>query len=340
MEVSKIDLKAHSFMQPVKVVKLPNDIKSKWDNSQALHDLLAFIAMLNNAVKDTKMTDPCHVSQATQQVLLMLEKMDKWIEDFPPINQPQRYGNKAYRDWHNKLNETKEELVRDIYPNPNPDTDAHTDKHTDTDAHTDKDADKDTYADAIKELSTYLIEGVGNATRIDYGTGHELAFTAFLCCLYKIGVMKDADCVAMVMKIFHRYIELMRKIQLTYRLEPAGSQGVWNLDDYQFIPFIYGSSQLINHKQLTPTSFLEDSVCKSMADDYIFYGCILYINQVKKGPFAEHSNQLWNISGVPTWAKVNQGLLKMYRAEVLSKFPVIQHFLFGSLLKIDPVDIK
>src|SRR6218665_498892 len=44
---------------------------------------------------------------------------------------------------------------------------------------------------------------------------------------------------------FFRYIDPMRKVQTVYKLEPAGSQGVWNLDDYQFIPFILGSSQLL-----------------------------------------------------------------------------------------------
>lgn len=43
--------------------------------------------------------------------------------------------------------------------------------------------------------------------------------------------------------------------------------------------------------------------------------------QMKTGPFAEHSNQLWNISAVPSWSKVNQGLIRMYKAEVSGDWP-------------------
>jgi serine/threonine-protein phosphatase 2A activator len=40
---------------------------------------------------------------------------------------------------------------------------------------------------------------------LDSFTGHEMAFAAFLCCLYKIGALKEEDAVATVNRLFARY---------------------------------------------------------------------------------------------------------------------------------------
>ena len=59
-----------------------------------------------------------------------------------------------------------------------------------------------------------------------------LNFVVFLLCLFKLQVYRADDLQAVINKVFNRYMLLMRKIQLVYVLEPAGSHGVWGLDDY------------------------------------------------------------------------------------------------------------
>ena len=68
----------------------------------------------------------------------------------------------------------------------------------------------------------------------------------------------------------------------------------------------------------------------------MYFSAIGFINDVKKGPFWEHSPILFDISGIKDgWGKINKGMIKMFNAEVLSKFPVVQHFPFGSLFSWD-----
>uniref|UniRef100_K7FCX1 Serine/threonine-protein phosphatase 2A activator n=1 Tax=Pelodiscus sinensis TaxID=13735 RepID=K7FCX1_PELSI len=301
-----------SFMIPKKEINMVPDM-AKWKRSQAYADYIGFILTLNEGIKGKKLTCEYKVSEPIEKLMELLDTLDRWIDETPPVSQPSRFGNKAFRTWYAKLDQEAENLVKTVIP-----------EHL---------------AEAAAEVAVYLKESVGNSTRIDYGTvqGHEAAFAAFLCCLCKIGVLRVDDQLAIVFKVFNRYLEVMRKLQKTYRMEPAGSQGVWGLDDFQFLPFIWGSSQLIEHPNLEPRHFVDEKVVNENHKDYMFLECILFITEMKTGPFAEHSNQLWNISAVPSWSKVNQGLIRMYKAECLEKFPVIQHFKFGSLLPIQPV---
>lgn len=188
-------------------------------------------------------------------------------------------------------------------------------------------------APATVEIVPYFADSLGNASRIDYGTGHETNFAAWLYCLARLGLIVEEDYHAVVARVFVKYLDLMRKLQLVYSLEPAGSHGVWGLDDYHFLPFIFGSSQLIDHKYMKPKSIHNEDILENFSKEYLYLSGIAFVKKVKKGIFAEHSPMLDDISGVPNWNKVNSGLLKMYKAEVLEKVPIMQHFLFGSLIK-------
>ena len=55
-----------------------------------------------------------------------------------------------------------------------------------------------------EEIAVYLTESFGNETRIDYGTGHEMAFSMFLMCLFKTDVLKKEDSKVAIVKIFNQ----------------------------------------------------------------------------------------------------------------------------------------
>jgi len=299
-----------NFLIPAKKIDSQEDF-SKWKDSKAKKIYATFILELSDAMKGKKLSDECFVSDVVKKILLMMEKMSVLIDETPPTQQPHRYGNKAFRTWYTKIDEASISLVGEVLP--------------------------PSLSEASKELAPYLVASIGNYTRIDYGTGHEASFATWLLCLTILGVLTKEDSVALVSKVFAGYLKLMRKVQKTYLLEPAGSHGVWGLDDYQFLPFLFGSAQLIGHKDIKPKSIHVANIISTYGDEYLYLEGIRFINETKKGPFGEHSPMLNDVSYVPhqLWEKVNAGMMKMYYVEVLDKFPVIQHFLFGSLIPFE-----
>lgn len=95
-------------------------------------------------------------------------------------------------------------------------------------------------------IKPYLLASFGSFSRIDYGTGHETSFALFLLCLTLVRFFQpnEEEERDLVLGVFLRYLMLCWRLQDVYRLEPAGSHGVWGLDDYAFLPYIFGSGQL------------------------------------------------------------------------------------------------
>ncbi|KAJ3090398.1 Serine/threonine-protein phosphatase 2A activator 2 [Physocladia obscura] len=307
------NIRAHSDPEitartPRKAILSADDL-TRWSTSDTRAAFVGFITRLNDATKNRRLTDQfIVVSPAAAAVLAILEQCEAWCQEFQPIaNTASRFGNRAFVDWFDRLQSTALALAQTIVSDP-------------LDAH---------------ETSIYLVHSFGNRTRIDYGTGHEAHFMAFLFCLDKLGIITADDYPAIVLRVFWRYISVMRTLQFTYWLEPAGSHGVWGLDDYHFLPFLFGSAQFYDHKHLRPKCIHDPEILEEFSKDYMYLSCIKFINSIKTASLRWHSPMIDDISGVKNWQKVNSGMLKMYNAEVLSKLPIMQHFLFGTFLPFE-----
>uniref|UniRef100_M4BXN6 Serine/threonine-protein phosphatase 2A activator n=1 Tax=Hyaloperonospora arabidopsidis (strain Emoy2) TaxID=559515 RepID=M4BXN6_HYAAE len=251
--------------------------------------ILVFVKHLNESVKGKRISSDIEVSPNVHKAVDLVREIDSWIDDIPPIQQPMRFGNRAFRTFHDRVLERTREMQEKTLP--------------------------EEQRGAVIELAAYLEDSFGNRVRIDYGTGHETSFIVWMCTC-----CEASDFPALVLRLFNSYLALMRRLQKQYMLEPAGSHGVWGLDDYHCLPFYFGSAQLIGQHEILPESVHDDSVLETNCHEYLYLDAIKFIKEVKAGsPFAETSPMLNDISALPSWEKTNKGMLKLYEGEVLKK---------------------
>ena len=298
---------------PRRLIALPADVET-FKKSIAYRDLRAFILCLNEAVRGHEVAPLDEIAGSlpapVASLVAWLDQLIALVADVPlEKSQPGRFGNVAFRVWLERARLASAAYLASTAVAP----------------------------EFVAELAAYVAESFGNKTRIDYGTGHELNFVAFLCCLSKLGLLRAEDARLIALCVFNKYLALMRRVQMHFTLEPAGSRGVWGLDDFQFLPYLWGSAQLID-SDIAPAAIAAPATVDRYQHAFLYFGAIKFILTSKRGVFAEHSPLLHDISGVGEWRKVNTGLVKMYHAEVLHKFVVVQHFLFGRLLPFDAAE--
>ncbi|KZF23667.1 Phosphotyrosyl phosphatase activator [Xylona heveae TC161] len=271
--------------------------------------LLAFVFNLSDSVRDTSRStvEKQPLVPEVERILGVLDSVEEVINKCPPEEQGgSRFGNPGFRVFLDALHDELQGWHRKLgIEDPA----------------------------AIEEVSTYLLHSFGNRTRIDYGSGHELNFIVWQLCLYRVGLLPESTLPDLALRVFPRYLRLMRQIQTTYYLEPAGSHGVWGLDDYQFLPFLIGASQLLHHPYIRPMSIHQSIVIEEYGKDYLYLDQVGFVNSVKNVEGLRwHSPMLDDISAAKNWGKVEGGMRRMFVAEVLKKLPVMQHFMFGSLV--------
>jgi len=277
-----------------------------------------------------------------------LQEMVRWVDDFPPETRSGsaisiRFGNPAFRAWHERLIERSDAIITTILHSRDDDLTPKLACQRGRDAASGVLRPKGD--SSVRQVSPYLHDSFGHSVRLDYGTGHESSFLVFLLILSKVKCIGDKSDLSLVtlqavtLSIFDQYLKVTRRLQTDYRLEPAGSHGVWGLDDYHCLPFYFGACQLkgaspsLSQEIVEPKCIMNEHTILEHGDVYMYFTCIRYIQLLKKGvPFFESSPMLYNISQtVPSWDKVASGLLRLYQGEVLNKRVVVQHFVFSKL---------
>lgn len=299
------------FEPPVRCIFEDQDLAA-FRSSPAHDDIYRFVEVCSNEIRscpiNTSSSDLGEPSEIITQLAEFLSDLETWIDEIPPEAQPMRYGNKAFRKWHDRLVQEAPLFVSQLVEGRVP--------------------------GAAVEVAPYLIDSFGSPARIDYGTGHETNMLLFFYCLFKLGLLPQEQLRPLLLVVFSAYIRLMRRLQSAYLLEPAGTHGVWGLDDYHCLLFVFGSSQLIdNAHDISPADIHDEAVLQRYSATYFYLEGIQTIRRIKsRAPFFETSPMLNDISQLATWKAIHSGLKKLYLGEVLGKRPVVQHMLFGSLL--------
>lgn len=90
------------YALPVKKVKVPGDMV-QWQRSKAFYDIIGFINGISVVVQGKTTNGDIHISETMKNLIGVLEKLEVLLEEIPPVDQPQRFGNQAFRTWYGEV---------------------------------------------------------------------------------------------------------------------------------------------------------------------------------------------------------------------------------------------
>jgi serine/threonine-protein phosphatase 2A activator len=174
----------HNFVAPTKQINSGQDV-STFLTSKAYRDITQFVLQLNRAVFPKIISgtgtgqnsfqsyeigsSSVQFSETVLQLRQLLAAIGNVIDEVPLDTGPRRYGNLSFRKWYELVEDRATVLLEQYLPS-----------HVLSFSHSSE-------VDALVELRSYFLGSFGSAQRLDYGTGHELSFLAFLAGIWKLG---------------------------------------------------------------------------------------------------------------------------------------------------------
>ena len=237
---------------PLELSFLTKEITSEasinhWLQSQAYNSLYGILELLCHAIASKPRSTSRTRRPIIDAILGAIARSREIMEEVKPLEGQMRFGNRAFRLWLTRIYEERAAILGGVTQNA--------------------------------EIWEYFVQSFGSWTRIDYGTGHEFNFLAFITALFITGDLKEEDALCIVFDVFWAYWDLVNDLQKRYNQEPAGSHGSWGLDDYVALPFVFGAWQLIDHEEVVPSNVINQQISHAHADEYAYCRWIDYIYQ-------------------------------------------------------------
>jgi serine/threonine-protein phosphatase 2A activator len=171
---------AQAFIKPTKKIFEGRDV-SRFLTSTAYRDIGTFVMQLSVSMCPKKddvsgkvqkwgLDSSITLPEPVRKLQEMLQAIDAIIEEAPLDTGPRRFGNVSFRKWYAILESRVQDLLQTHLPAAVLNFES-----------------KSNGTSSMDEIAPYLLGSFGSAQRLDYGTGHELSFLAFLGCIWKLG---------------------------------------------------------------------------------------------------------------------------------------------------------
>lgn len=177
----------HEFVEPTKRINESQDVPA-FLTSKAYSDIMTFVLQLNRAMFPTKLPDgsmqswpleseAVQFSAPIRQLQVLLSKVEDIVQEVPPDSGPRRFGNISFRKWHEVLASRAPAMLRECL----------------SAELLDRPSSSAGGVTAEAELEAYFLGSWGSGQRLDYGTGHELSFLAFLGAIWKLNGFPQSE---------------------------------------------------------------------------------------------------------------------------------------------------